>query len=169
MTRILLSILLIPCLLITSAGALFAVPEGQAPEQIAEEDAPKRNAEGQRALEGQEIFPEKENALMRELGQQHSYTSRVRRFEIVFFISIPITLLLGFTLMDGLARMAYDKKNPDRTLQQPHYIYMFSTTFLSSLYVAIKDARSYNPPESAHKHTEVSELRLELPIVGVRF
>jgi len=119
-------------------------------------------------LTGQEVFPEQGSLLMQELGKTGHSESQTRRFEIVFFVSLPVTLMLAYSLMEGLARNTYDRNNPDRTIQQPHYIYMFSTSVLTSLYIAIEDARRHTVSERP-KPTDVSEIRLEFPVVGVRF
>ena len=155
--RSLLCPALILCLLTAASGVGFAqTREGPADDM--------------RILEGEEIILPKESLLMRELGQTHSHTSKLRRFEIVFFISIPITLLFGFSLMEGLSQNVPDRFNPDRDMRQPHYIYMFATALFTSLYVAIDDVRRYNPPEKVSStSTEVSGMFFELPIVGVRF
>ncbi len=119
-------------------------------------------------LTGTEVFPPKESLLMQELGKASHHESQARRFEIVFFVSLPVTLMLAYSLMEGLARNTYDRNNPERKIQQPHYIYMFSTSVLTSLYIAIEDARRH-PVSERPKTTDVSEMRFELPVVGVRF
>jgi hypothetical protein len=162
--RRLLCALLIPCFLIASSGALAAAPDIQTEEGQVQEN----HRDGMIVLEGREIFHPKESLLMRELGQEHSHTSRARRFEIVFFITLPVTLLLSFSLMEGLSRNVPDFLNPNFELKRPHYIYMFSTSVITSLLVAIDDVRRYHPPQKT-PFTEVSERRFELPIVGVRF
>lgn len=126
------------------------------------------NAAGQTILQGKELFEPKESMLMQELGRKSTNTSSARRFEIVFFISIPITLWFSWLLMDAMVRNTRDRNNPDRKLQQPHYIYMFSTSLLTSFCVAVEDARRY-PEAEKPKVTDVSEFRFEVPVVGVRF
>ncbi|MDR2734437.1 MAG: hypothetical protein LBC99_07335 [Spirochaetota bacterium] len=162
MSRAFISYFLAVILLLGAPGILLAAPDSP-PAQKADKDewAP---------LTGEEHFPPRESVLMNALGQQYSYTSKLRRFEIVFFISIPVTLLLSFTLMEALARSSPTTygTNRNQEMQSPHYIYMFSTSLLASLYVAIADVHKYNPPEPA-KATDVSETKFELPIIGVRF
>lgn len=119
-------------------------------------------------LRGSEIVPAKESHLLRELGKTPHHESQTRRFEIVFFVSLPVTLMLAYSLMEGLSRNTYDRNNPERKIQQPHYIYMFSTSLLTSLYIAIQDARRH-PIKERPKATDVSEVQLKLPVVGVRF
>jgi len=126
------------------------------------------NAAGQTILQGKELFEPKESMLMQELGRKSTNTSSARRFEIVFFISIPITLWFSWLLMDAMVRNTRDRNNPNHKLQQPHYIYMFSTSLLTSFCVAVEDARRY-PEAEKPKVTDVSEFRFEVPVVGVRF
>jgi len=165
MRRTCVSSFLIIILLMGAPGVLLAAP---ADNQTANQT--NTNPADWTPLSGEERFTAKENILLKELGQEHSYTGRFRRGWIVFWISIPVTLLLTFTLMDALARGAPTTygDNRNRELLQPHYIYMFSTSLLTSLYVAIADARKYNPPERP-KATDVNEVKFELPIVGIRF
>ena len=177
-----LCVLLIPCLLFVSSVALYGAPasapaQASAPGAQAQPQTQNESAEagerrdGRLILEGEEVFPLKESLLMRELGQEHSHTSRARRWEIVFFISIPVTLLLGFSLMEGLSRNVPDELNEKRELRQPHYIYMFSTALITSLYISIQDVRRYHPPEktSSTSPARASGLSFELPLWGVRF
>jgi hypothetical protein len=124
--------------------------------------------QGLTPLSGKEVFPPKESLLMQEMGKTPKHETQARRFEIVFFVSLPITLMLAYSLMEALARNTYDRNNPKREIQQPHYIYMFSTSVLTSLYIAIEDARRHPVPERPSA-TAVSETRFELPVVGVRF
>lgn len=120
---------------------------------------------GEIRIEGKVPVRKENDALMQALGKERTRTFRARRFEIVFFVSLPVTLWLTWSLMEFWIRNTRDVNNPKREFQSPHYIYMFSTSVITSFYIAIEDQKRYGKSEAAGP----PEKKVEIPIIGIRF
>lgn len=103
-------------------------------------------------IKGQQLDTVKTNLLLKELNQTNYKSSPSRRFEIIFFSSLPVTLFISYTILELMIRYNYDKNNPNKEFQKPHYIYMFSSSIATSFMLALDDYRArkginYTPPE----------------------
>lgn len=127
----------------------------------------KDERSGRTLLTGKPVKEKKIPRLMKELKRKPYEESKARRFEIVFFVSLPVTLWLTYTMMEMLVGNTRDKNNPNRELQTAHYVYMLSSSLVTSFYIAYQDSLMYNPPSTSN--TAQRELHFQLPIVGIRF
>lgn len=115
-------------------------------------------------IQGETVQTAQTNLLLHELKQSNFTSTPARRFEIIFFSSLPVTLFISFSILELMIRNGNDKNNPDKKFQKPHYIYMFSSSIATSLLLALDDYRdrngiNYTPPE----------FRFKLPFFQFRF
>ena len=116
-------------------------------------------------ISGKDITEKERDPLMKSLNRDRTSTYGLRRGTIVFFVSLPVTLWLSWTLLEFMIRKTHDDNNPNKEFQKPHYIYMFSSSIATSLYIAHQDSKRYGiEPDSGPPEKKVT-----IPILGLRF
>jgi len=117
-------------------------------------------------LKGKPVQPDKKSLLMKQLKREYFRPTKTRRFEIVFFISLPVTLWLTYTLMEFMIRNVDDKNNPNHDFQTPHYVFIYGSSLATSFYIAYQDSKKY-----AHilEQNKIRERKFEVPIMGIKF
>jgi len=116
-------------------------------------------------ISGEERTEKERDILMKSLNRYRTSTRGARRFEIVFFVSLPVTLWLSWTLMEFMIRKTKDTNNPKKEFQSPHYIYMFSSSILTSFYIAAQDHKRHG----TQPHSGPAERKVSIPIFGLYF
>ncbi len=117
-------------------------------------------------LQGKPVVPDKRSLLMKQLKREYFKPTKTRRFEIVFFISLPVTLWLTYTLMEFMIRSVPDKNNPNHDFQTPHYVFIYGSSLATSFYIAYHDSIKY---DRMLERNRIKEKKIEVPIVGIRF
>lgn len=117
-------------------------------------------------LKGKIVAPDKRSLLMKQLKRKYFKPTKTRRFEIVFFISLPVTLWLTYTLMGFMIRGVPDKNNPNKEYQTPHYVFIYGSSLATSFYIAYQDSKKY---ERILERNKIKERKIEVPIIGVKF
>lgn len=121
-------------------------------------------------LSGKPVSLSNTDRLMRELGREPYRSTAGRRFEITFFISLPVTLWVTWTLMKFMTKYVRDYDNPAKELRTPHYVFMLSTSLVTSFYIAAEDARRHPPDKVVlGSGPAVRETYVDVPVIGVRW